>query len=79
MKITIEFYGKLKAEFSEHPIEWQSDAVTVNDIYHQLCKQHQKQPNTQVIKPIINDSFCDWQQVVNDGDVIGFFPPASGG
>ncbi len=79
MKVTIEFYGKLKTQFSQQPIEWQSEFSTIEEIYLELCDQHQRAANTRVIKPIINDTFCDWSQTTSNGDVIGFFPPASGG
>lgn len=80
MNITVEFYGRLKAEFSQQAIELTiSPDQNIEAIYLQLCKRHQIEPNTEVIKPILNDTFSDWQQVVAAGDVVGFFPPASGG
>lgn len=79
MKITVEFYGKLKTEFSQHPIEWISVLFTIEEIYQEICNHHQQTVNTLAIKPIINDTFCDWHQLVQNNDVIGFFPPASGG
>ncbi len=79
MIVTIEFYGRLKAEFSQEPIEWQSSSSTVEDIYQELCTDRQQPANIQVIKPILNDTFCEWSQIAKNGDVIGFFPPASGG
>lgn len=81
MKINIEFYGRLKDEFSQEPIEIsiQNSESSLEHIYLDLCKSHQVTPNTKVIKPILNDTFADWQNQVKAGDVVGFFPPASGG
>ena len=80
MKISTEFYGRLKEEFSQSPIELTIEGnTTIEAIYLQLCSSHQITPNTQVIKPILNDTFADWQDRVSAHDVIGFFPPAAGG
>ncbi len=80
MKITTEFYGRLKTEFSQQAITTEVSAdQTIEAIYLHLCQEHQVKPNTKVIRPILNDTFSDWDQTVNAGDVVGFFPPASGG
>lgn len=80
MKISTEFYGRLKEEFSQLPIELNVEAdSTIEAIYLQLCASHQSTPDTQVIKPILNDTFAEWQDKVSAHDVIGFFPPAAGG
>jgi len=83
MKISIEFYGRLKADFSQLPIEIElpSDQpeLRIERIYLDLCEKHDTTPNTHIIKPILNDTFAEWQDTVKDKDVVGFFPPASGG
>jgi len=79
MNITIEFYGRLKSQFSATPIQWQSQSTLMADIYQELCLKYNQTNESSIIKPIINDTFCDWQQKVNDKDIVGFFPPASGG
>jgi molybdopterin converting factor small subunit len=83
MKLTIEFYGRLKAEFSSIPIEVDfenmSHQTTIEQIYLDLCKQHNCEPAIKIIKPILNDTFADWHELIKANDVIGFFPPASGG
>jgi len=79
MKVNIEFYGRLKTQFSQQSIEWHSEQSTVEAIYRELCNHFNQEINLRVIKPILNDTFCDWQQVINNNDVIGLFPPASGG
>jgi|GEM_PF-2016582 len=82
MKLTIEFYGRLKAEFSTGAIELKlSDNKTssIEEIYHDLCQSYNTSPNIKIIKPILNDTFAEWSDSVKANDVIGFFPPASGG
>ena len=83
MKLKIEFYGRVKAEFGQAPIELdiqeQQRETTIEYIYLDLCKKHNCIPNTHIIKPILNDTFAEWSDPVKTNDVIGFFPPASGG
>lgn len=81
MKITTEFYGRLKDEFSHVPIEIElaNDTTTIESIYLQLCKNHQVTANLPIVNPILNDTFADWQDTVKENDVVGFFPPAAGG
>lgn len=80
MNITIEFYGRLKAQFSESPIIFNAHAsMKIEHIIDQLCDDHQTNINKQVIKPILNDTFANWDDIVTENDVIGLFPPAAGG
>ncbi len=83
MKLTIEFYGRLKSEFSPTSIELDmtdfGSNVSLKEIYLKICQSHQVTADTQIIKPILNDTFADWNDVVKANDVVGFFPPASGG
>jgi molybdopterin synthase sulfur carrier subunit len=79
MKITIEFYGRLKQQFDADHIEWVSQATTIKDIYTEICHEYNCEDESNLIKPIINDSFCDWHDTVSANSTIGFLPPASGG
>ena len=80
MQINIEFYGRLKDQFSDEPIAKQIPPdSTVKSLFTLLCEEHQVTPNRAVIRPIINDTFVTWQQPIKDQDVVGFFPPAAGG
>ncbi len=76
--ITLEFYGRLRAQFSAQAPAYQTEHTTIADVYQQLCKVH-KVPQANDIKPIINDEFANWQDEIKTGDVVGFLPPASGG
>ena len=75
MKITVEFYGRLKDQF----IDWQTQSDTVITVYQELCTKYEQADQSSVIKPILDDTFCEWDQKLRDNDVIGFFPPAAGG
>ena len=76
--ITLEFYGRLRAQFSEQALTYETDSTTVSAVYQQLCQDHNV-PQANDIKPIINDEFAAWDDEIKTGDVLGFLPPASGG
>ncbi|MFC3193493.1 hypothetical protein ACFODZ_04450 [Marinicella sediminis] len=79
INITLEFYGRLQSQFSDQPLKHHTVATNVLSIYLELCTSHQQPDESRIIKPIINDAFCDWQDCPKDNDTVGFFPPASGG
>ncbi|MCX7553533.1 MoaD/ThiS family protein [Marinicella sp. S1101] len=81
MKITTEFYGRLKEQFSPEPIEIESipHPATIQTVFDLLCELHQVKINPESIKPILNDTFADWDDEVKQHDIVGFFPPAAGG
>lgn len=81
MKITTEFYGRLKQQFSPEPIEIEltKTPATLQTVFDSLCQQHHVKINQQSIKPILNDTFADWGDEVKNNDIVGFFPPAAGG
>ncbi len=88
MKLSIEFYGRLKAQFSTKPLELnvaepdktdRNTIITIENIYLDLCQSYGCKSEIKIIKPILNDTFAEWNDPVKTNDVIGFFPPASGG
>ncbi len=81
MKVTLEFYGRLKDQFSPTPldVEIKNHASTIESVYLWMCEKHSIEPEVESIKPILNDTFANWDDVVSANDAVGFFPPASGG
>lgn len=79
ININLEFYGRLQSQFAGQSTQLSTAPGTVKAIYQALCEQHQQTDESAVIKPILNDTFCDWQDRPAEGDTVGFFPPASGG
>ena len=77
--IQLEFYGRLQSQFDQQPQTQINTGDDVRSIYLALCEQHQQPDESRVIKPIINDAFCEWHDQPQAGDTLGFFPPASGG
>lgn len=80
MKIKIELYGRLRGLFGQDHIEWPAQATSsMKALYQSLCQAHHVDDSITGIKPVINDTFVDWNHEFQNGDVLGFLPPASGG
>ena len=79
MKITIEYYGRLQDSFGNQKESTEAHGPTVLDVFKQQCQKHQIELARDDIQPVINDSFAEWHDHCQEGDVIGFLPPAAGG
>lgn len=77
--ITIEFYGRLTRDFEQRKIQWEGTPERIDAIFDDLCAKHQVNIDKSTIRPILNDEFSAWDVMPQAGDVVGFFPPASGG
>ncbi len=80
-QITIEFYGQLQSTFSQQPLQYKipNNTTSIEAVYLDLCATHNCTAATATIKPILNDNFAQWNDLLNDRDVLGFLPPAAGG
>jgi molybdopterin converting factor small subunit len=79
MNINIELYGRLKQTFGADTLNWETNANTPRDIYLELCEHFKTVDESATLRPIIDDTFCHWQDPVSSNNVLGFLPPASGG
>ncbi|WP_395374830.1 MoaD/ThiS family protein [Marinicella sp. W31] len=79
MNITIEYYGRLQDSFGNNSEKTETTGSTLLDVFQQQCQKHQLDLSVDDIRPVINDSFAEWSDHCQEGDVIGFLPPAAGG
>jgi len=79
MKITIEYYGRLQESFGGSSETAETDGPTLLDVFQQQCSKHALDLTVDDIRPVVNDSFAEWNDTCQEGDVIGFLPPAAGG
>ena len=79
MNITIEYYGRLQDSFGNTRETAETTGATLLDVFQQQCQKHHLDISVDDIRPVINDSFAEWHDACQDGDVIGFLPPAAGG
>jgi molybdopterin synthase sulfur carrier subunit len=77
--IQILFFGKLKESWNSSKKSMQTQAKNLEELYAELVSIAKEIPHKPSIKVAINEEFTDWDSEINDGDVIAFLPPASGG
>lgn len=80
MKISIRYFAMLReqaARESEH--REIADQLQAGQLYSLLRTQYGFQLSQDIVKVAINDEFCDWWQILRDGDTVVFIPPVAGG
>ncbi len=56
-----------------------TDSETPAALYDQLQKSHHFTFSPEDLRVAINDTFVDFKNTLNDGDIITFIPPVAGG
>ncbi|NNE04435.1 MAG: MoaD/ThiS family protein [Xanthomonadales bacterium] len=78
-QVTVRLFAVFRDAIGVNEIDLQTGAHTAKDLYAELCRDHRglhHEPNALVA---INETISDWNDVIDDGDVILLFPPVAGG
>lgn len=78
-KIMIQYFAIIK-DFtgkSEEVIE--TNASIASDLLNEIFSKYKFTIPQSQLRVAINDDFCDWGQLLKEGDKIVFIPPVSGG
>ena len=79
MKITVLYFARLKAERGAPKEEVETRCRTVGELYDSLGLGGPAGMPRDQVKPAVNEKFCTFETELNDGDVVAFMPPMSGG
>jgi sulfur-carrier protein len=77
--LTVQYFAQLSedARCAEEVV--QSQAVNLAELFEQLRLRHQFLLPMRVLKPVCNDQLVTWENTLQDGDIVSFLPPFSGG
>ena len=79
MKNTACYFALFReqAGCASEPVDW--DGGTAADLFSLMATKHESLQAEAAALVAINDEMAAWETVLQDGDVVLFFPPVAGG
>ena len=78
-KVTVEYFAELREQAGlaqEHIELSHNSAIT---LYTELKEKYSFHSDWQKLRVAINHELCDWEESLQDGDVLVFIPKVAGG
>lgn len=79
IQVKVEYFAILREQANRESQNLATDVSTPRELFRRLKSEHQFTLNENILKCAINDSFCDLDTPLSDGDKLVFIPPVSGG
>ena len=79
LALTVQYYALLREQAGGSEEKLQSTAASAGALYDELRARHPFTLAPEMLRVAINGEFADWQQSLQDGDVVVFIPPVAGG
>ena len=79
MKLVVQYFAQLGETAGTDSETIDSASADLAEIYAALQACHGFSFPHSALKPVCNDALVHWTHPVQDGDVIAFLPPFSGG
>ena len=73
----ILFFAHLRDAVGQDSIEFEANGITVAELKQQIAEKYDL--NVDTIMVSINEEFAANDDMIQDGDIIAFIPPVSGG
>lgn len=80
MNITVLYFASLadKAKKGQEVLTLDSQ-ISLPNLYTKLQSEHGFELDSSQVRVAINDEFADWNDTINEGDIVAFIPPVAGG
>ncbi len=79
MKLVVQYFARLSETAGTDAETIESTSADLAKIYANLDARHGFGFPQSALKPVCNDALVAWTHAVQEGDVIAFLPPFSGG
>lgn len=79
MQLTVLYFAALREQAAAEQQTVATSAATPAQLYAELSAQHGFTLPQQNLRAAVNHNFCAWDTPLNEGDIIAFIPPVSGG
>jgi molybdopterin synthase sulfur carrier subunit len=77
--ITVRYFAGFREHAGVSEEEVSLAVSNAGDVFESLKHRHGSEEPLGHCKVAVNDEMADWDAVVNDGDIVLFFPPVAGG
>ncbi len=78
-KIKVKYFALIGERRGIQTDDYETEAGTARQLLHEIEAGRVIPLTTNITKAIINDRFADWDDPINDGDLITLLSPFSGG
>ena len=79
VKLVVHYFARLRESAGTDAETIDSSSTDLGEIYARLDARYGFGFPQSALKPVCNDVLVSWTHAVQDGDVIAFLPPFSGG
>ena len=79
IKIVVHYFARLRETTGTDAETIDSASADLGEIYARLDARYRFGFPQSALKPVCNDALVSWTHTLQDGDVIAFLPPFSGG
>ena len=78
-QITVRYFALLREQRGLGEERLTTGAGTVSDLYGALREEHGFSLESDQLRVVVNEEFCDWDRAIQAGDTVVFVPPVAGG